>query len=161
MDISVPSSRQSLRAACIRYLGVAALSIGALAGPAPGADAQRQITAVPRAFDDWSPSGRLEAPPRARPGTRPNTGGRLAYASILGLWCSPDSNYRIERRRLIVLLKDGRRVVFPITRFIFRADTIDLRWISRGKNMKTIFGRFSANRRRMVQFGVNRTYNRC
>ena len=136
-----------------------------MAGLAPTRIAHAQLAAVPGAFDDWSPTGRKETLPRAQPAPKPNpipkTGGRLGYSAILGLWCSPASRYRIERKQLIVVLNDGKRVVFPITRFFFMASTIDIRWLSNGENIRTVFGHFSANRRRMVQFGVNRTYNRC
>lgn len=159
-------SRQKQRTARIRFLGFCALIAWALAAPA--AQAQTQLAAVPGAFDDWSPSGRKETPPRALPApartptpTPTPTSGRLGYGVILGSWCAPGSRYKIERRQLIVFLKDGRRVEFPITRFIFSAATVDIRWTSDGKNKRTLFGKFSANRRRMVQFGVNRTYNRC
>ena len=158
-------SRQCWRADWVRCLGLCALAIGLLAGPAPNIRAQTQLAAVPGAFDDWSPTGRTESPPRALPAPppkpTPNPGGRLGYSSILGSWCAASSRYKIERRQLIVLLNNGRRVAFPITRFIFGAATIELRWTSSGKSKRTIFGHFSTNRRRMVQFGVNRTYNRC
>lgn len=148
-------------------LGLCALAIWVLVGPAPSAHAQARPAAA-SAFDDWSPSGPSEAPPRARPAPPtprptpiPTPGGRLGYSAILGSWCAPSSRYKIERKRLIVHLDSGRRVVFPITRFIFKTATIDIRWTSEGVSKRTVFGRFSANRRRMVQFGVNRTYNRC
>lgn len=166
-------SRQKWRAARVGFLGPCAPAIWALAIWAlailalatPGAQAQR--AAVPGAFDDWSPSGRVETPPRAlpaptpRPAPTPTQGGRLGYSTILGTWCAPSSRYKIERRQLIVFLSDGRRVVFPITSFTFNTSTVLIRWTSDGNSKRTIFGRFSANRRRMVQFGVNRTYNRC
>lgn len=158
-------SRQGSRAVRVRYLGLCALAIGALAGPALSVHAQAQLAAVSGAFDDWTPSGRVETPPRAQPAPRltpnPKPGGRLGYRSILGSWCAPTSRYKIERRQLIVFLNDGQRVVFPITRFTFTASTVDIRWLSSGASKRTVFGRFSANRRRMVQFGVNRTYKRC
>lgn len=160
-------SRQKLPTVRVGFLGLCALVIAGLA--APGVHGQARLAAVPGAFDDWTPSGVVEPPPRAQPAPVPKptpnpvpkTGGRLGYRSILGLWCSPDSRYKIERRQLIVFLNDGRRVVFPITRFTFTASTVDIRWTSDGASKRSVFGRFSANRRRMVQFGVNRTYNRC
>jgi hypothetical protein len=156
-------SRQAWRAVRVRFLGLCALAIAALAAPS----GQAQLAAVPGAFDDWTPSGRNEAPPRAQPAPSPtptptpNPGGRLGYRSILGTWCAPSSRYKIERRKFIVFLNDGRRVVFPITRFTFTASTVNINWLSDGASKRTVFGRFSANRRRMVQFGVNRTYKRC
>ncbi len=158
-------SRQKWWATRVGFIGLCALAIAVLA--APSVHGQAQLAAVSGAFDDWTPSGIVETPPRAQPAPipkptpNPTPGGRLGYTTILGKWCSPDSRYKIERRQLVVFLNDGRRVVFPITRFTFTASTVDIRWTSDGANKRTVFGRFSASRRRMVQFGVNRTYNRC
>jgi hypothetical protein len=162
-------SRQGLRAIGVRYLGLCGLAIAGLALPASGVLGKAHL--VPGAFDDWSPSGRTEPPPRARPAPTPTPSpaptpapaptGRLGYSTILGSWCSPASRYRIERRQLIVILNDGKRVVFPVTGYKFTAATIEISWTSKGESKRTIFGRFSADRRRMDQFGVNRTYNRC
>jgi len=164
-------SRRGLRANRVRLLGLCGLAIAGLALPAPGVLGQAHLAAVPGVFDDWSPTGRNEAPPRVQPAPTPkpapkptptpNPKGRLGYSAILGSWCSPGSRYIIERRQMIVLLNNDRRVTFPVTRYIFSATTVEILWISNGVNKRTIFGRFSANRRRMDQFGVNRTYNRC
>lgn len=156
-------SRQGWRAVRVRLLGLCVFAMATLAAPV----GQALPAAVSGAFDDWKPPGRNETPPRAQPAPRPTPrptptpSGRLGYRAILGSWCAPDSRYKIERRQLIVLLNDGRRVVFPITRFTFTASTVNISWLSDGASKRTVFGRFSANRRRMVQFGVNRTYNRC
>ncbi len=164
-------SRRRLRATQVRLLGLYGLAIAGLALPAPSVLGQAHLAAVPGVFDDWSPTGRNEAPPRAQPAPAPkptpkptptpNPRGRLGYSTILGSWCSSGSRYIIKRRQLVVFLNSGRRVTFPVTRYIFSATTVEIRWISNGKNKRTTFGRFSANRRRMDQFGVNRTYNRC
>lgn len=87
---------------------------------------------------------------------------RLGYQHILGSWCDADSRYIITRTQLTVVFSSGRRVSYRITGFRFLNDTIEMNWTnSSGAASRTRFGRYSANRRTMVQFGANRTYRRC
>jgi len=87
---------------------------------------------------------------------------QLGYSDILGSWCDADSRYIITRTQLTVVFSSGRRVTYRITGFRFLKDTIDMNWTnSAGAASRTRFGRYSANRRTMVQFGANRTYRRC
>jgi len=91
------------------------------------------------------------------PGAEP-----LAYKHILGSWCDVDSRYVIARNQLRVVFSSGRRVTYKITGFKFLTDVVEMRWIdNNGKRLLTRFGRYAANRRSMVQLGVNRTYRRC
>ena len=62
----------------------------------------------------------------------------------------------------MVVFSSGRRVNYGISSFRFRKDTIEMNWTDNsGKAFQTRFGRYAADRRAMVQLGVNRTYRRC
>jgi hypothetical protein len=93
----------------------------------------------------------------AAPGATP-----LSYEHVLGSWCDVNSKYIITRTQLTVVFSGGRRTSYKITGFKFLKDVVEMYWTdSRGKRLRTRFGRYSANRRSMVQLGPNRAYHRC
>jgi hypothetical protein len=137
------------------------------------------LAEVPKAFDDYTPPARTEElPPESGQGgtqgggttkagggttTTGSGGGKLTVQQILGTWCSTTSNYIIGRNRLTVILTDtGSRSNYRVTGFDFTTTTAIVRWVtSENRNVHTTFGRFSADRRQMVQLAANRIYRRC
>jgi len=134
------------------------------------------LSELPKGFDDYSPPAKSEQlPPESGQGgnqgggttggggTTRSTGGRLTHRHILGNWCSASSKYIIGRRRLTVILTStGSRSNYRVNGFVFTAKTAAVRWTSgKNKNVRTTFGRFSADGRSMVQLAPNRTYRRC
>jgi hypothetical protein len=86
----------------------------------------------------------------------------LSYQHVLGSWCDVDSKYIITRTQLTVVFSGGRRVTYKVTRFKFLKDVVEMYWTdSRGKRLRTRFGRYTADRRGMVQLGPDRAYHRC
>jgi hypothetical protein len=93
----------------------------------------------------------------AVPGATP-----LSYQHVLGSWCDVDSKYVITRTQLTVVFSGGRRITYKITGFKFLKDVVEMYWTdNRGKRLRTRFGRYTANRRGMVQLGPDRAYHRC
>ena len=89
-------------------------------------------------------------------------GAPLGYTHILGVWCDVNSKYVITRTQLRVILAGGREVSYRVSGFRFLKDVVEMNWTnSAGKPALTRFGRYSADRQRMVQLGPNRAYRRC
>lgn len=86
---------------------------------------------------------------------------KLAHKDIVGMWCATNSTYIISRSTLTALFQGGGRRVLPIRTFTFTENTIVIAWTNNGNLRRTTFGRFSADRKRMTQFGVSRAYSRC
>ena len=86
---------------------------------------------------------------------------KLAHKDIIGMWCATNSTYIISRTALTTLFQGGGRRVLPVRTFTFTERTVQIAWTNNGNLRKTTFGSFSADRKRMTQFGVNRAYRRC
>lgn len=91
------------------------------------------------------------------------TAAKLSFNAIEGTWCDVDSRYHITNSELMVIFNTSGEVRrYRITGFRYTASTVVMNWIKgNGEAAETIFGNFSADRQRMVQFGVNRPYRRC
>jgi hypothetical protein len=158
---------------------IAAFASMALGAATAGTTAPARPVALaelPKGFDDYTrPRENERLPSEGGQGggttgsgqgggtTGSGTGGRLTYRHILGTWCSATSTYVIGRTRLTVILAStGSRSNYRVFGFLFTADTAAVRWISsENKRVRTTFGRFSADGRRMVQLAPNRSYRRC
>jgi hypothetical protein len=137
-------------------------------------------------FGDWEPPAERvqlppeppepKAPPQSKPpqakvpaggdsgpNAMPRAAAKLDYRAIEGTWCDVDSRYVIARHQLMVIFNTSGVVRrYRITGFRYTATTVIMNWTkSNGAAAETTFGRFSADRQRMMQLGVNRTYRRC
>ena len=139
--------RPESRLACARGLIAAAIC---LLLPAPSFAAAKGV------FDDWKPGGPRITLPKPRP-----VQAKLSHKDIIGMWCATGSTYIISRAALTALFPNGTRRRFPILSFAFTDSTVEVRWSLDGAARRTVFGRFGADRRSMVQFGQDRPYRRC
>jgi hypothetical protein len=91
----------------------------------------------------------------------------VEYSDIAGMWCTGAGRAEVTPDRLNIEIKSNNaKYSFKINRFEYSPDAVTVYWVDNsGKEVRTVYSRFSADHKSMVQLKTEtadeRPHTRC